>query len=295
MSTSTYLSLNGEIINENDSVLLNNRGFLFGDGFFESMHWCVKSSGSEKSGSGSLNNGRILFWDDHVERINYAFNLLKLDKSEIDISILMQQINELVAKNNIVGDARVRMTFYRISEGNYTPSKNKTGWMINARPLDIYGFAFNEKGLNIGIFSGQTKSRSSISNLKTLNSLVYVLAGMYARENNWDDILILNDAGNIIEAHTSNIFIVQNNTLYTPPLTDGCVNGVMRKQVIRLAEKAGIDCIEKSLFQNDIDEADEVILSNAVQGIRWVERSGNNIYSKKICNQLFTELKFITK
>lgn len=288
MSTTTYLSLNGELINENDSYLLNNRGFLFGDGFFESMHWHVSKKSS--SGSSSLNKGKILFWEDHLVRINYAFDLLKLDHSVLDYAALLNEAQLLIEKNELKDDARIRMTFFRVSEGNYTPLKNNIGRMINVKPLDKNGFFLNEVGLSIGVYSEQTKSRSSISNLKTLNSLVYVLAGIYARDNNWDDVLILNDAGNIIEAHTSNVFFVKGNNIYTPPLSDGCVNGVMRKQILRLAAQAGISCTEKSLFQKDIDAADELILSNAVQGIRWVEKAGNNIYTKSVAEQLYKAL-----
>ncbi len=275
MTTMKFLSFNGNIIGEGESSLLNNRGFFFGDGFFESMHW---------------HDGKILFADAHLERINIAFNILKLDESTLNFQSLQKEAKELIEKNKLKGDARIRMTFFRVSEGNYTPLKNNTGRMINVKPLDTNGFTLNEVGLSIGVYHEQTKSRSSISNLKTLNSLVYVLAGIYARDHSWDDVLILNDTGNIIEAHTSNIFIVMGNKLYTPPLSDGCVNGVMRKQILKLAEQTGISCAEKSLLQKDIDVADELILSNAVQGIRWVEKAGNNTYKKSVAELLYNNL-----
>ena len=286
MVKSNYLLINGKFVDENHSAeLLKNRGFLFGDGFFESMHWLGSGSSS------SSKKGRILFVEDHLERINNAFQILKLDQSDFHFNQLLIEAEQLILKNNITGDARIRMTFYRISEGNYTPANNNNGYMFSASPLAINGFSLNETGLTIGLYHEQTKSRSSISNIKTLNSLVYVLAGIFAREQQWDDVLIFNDAGNIIEAHTSNLFIAKDNILITPPLSDGCVDGVMRKQIIKLAKENGINVIEQSLNVKDIEKADELFISNAVNGIRWVEHCANNKFKKVFAEHLFSFLK----
>lgn len=293
MKISNYLSLNGEILDESQSAdILKNRGFLYGDGFFESMHWNVSGSTIlHKIASDGESSGKILFSDDHLKRIKNAFRILKFDDSVFDFNQLVEESEQLLKKNNILGDARIRMTFYRISEGNYTPANNKVGYMINASPLSFSGYVMNEEGYNIGFFKEQAKSRTSISNLKTLNSLVCVLAGIYARENKWDDILIFNDAGNVIEFHTSNVFITVDNCLFTPPLSDGCIDGVMRRQVIKLAIQCGITLNEKSLYPADIANADEIILSNAVNGIRWVKQCDNKKYKKVFAEQLFSLLK----
>ena len=274
MSENKYISLCGNIIEENDSGAIHqNRGFLYGDGFFESMHW---------------HQNNILFLYDHLERIKHGFNILHLDHLAIDFNKLIDEIKQLISLNKIVNDARIRLTFYRSSGGTYAPVTNNTEWLITVSPLSTIGFKLNENGLNISIFDEQKKTTSSISNIKSLNSLVSVLAGRFANENQLDDALLLNTSDYVIEGYNANLFIISKGELITPPLTDGCIDGMMRKQVIIIAEELKIPFSESSLTPSAIENADEIMLTNAIQGIRWVGKMRAKNYQNQIIKTIFS-------
>ncbi len=264
-------NFNGEIIDEEKlSLLQNNRAFLYGDGFFESMRW---------------QNNQINFFCDHLERVNKACSLLKL-QTPFDIETLQEKVKALADANQIKESARVRLIMFRISNGAYLPDENNTGYTIIIQPLPHRDYILNEKGLHLDFYTEQTKSSSSISTIKSLNCNVSVLGSIYAREKKMDDAILFNNHNRAIEATGSSLFIVKNNRIITPPLSDGCADGVMRKQIFLCASKLNIEAVEQSLTQKDIINADEVFITNVVRGIQWVERIQEKIFEKSISEQL---------
>lgn len=266
--------LNTEVETER---IFTNRGFLFGDGFFESMRY---------------HNGKIQFFDDHFERILKAFHILKLSTASLNKATLEKHLMDSL--RNCFGDARVRLTFFRVGGGLYTPDGGNAAALIQIQNLTTDQYELNEKPVNLGIYTESFKSRNIISTIKSLNSLIYVLAGIYARENKFDDVLIQNDAGNICEAVSSNFFLVKNRVIYTPPVSEGCVEGVMRKQVFKFARTAGIKTEEIELNQTDLQNADEVFLTTGTKGFITVGNFHQITYKQEIVHLLHERLKEAT-
>ena len=129
----------------------------------------------------------------------------------------------------------MKLIGFRKGSGTYKPETNSIGFLIEVVPLEYNHFITNKKGLSISLFNDLYKTPNKLSIFKTSNAITYVLASIHAKENNFDDVLILNDQGNVIESTNSNIFISSNGVLYTPPLSEGCVAGVMRMKLINLA------------------------------------------------------------
>ena len=272
-----FQDYNGKILSTKDLALLqNNRAFLYGDGFFESMRW---------------QNNQINFFEDHAERLKKACTLLKL-KNPFTIETLRQQIKALADANEIKSSARVRLIMFRISNGTYLPDENNTGYTIIMLPLPTENYVLNEQGLRLCFYTEQTKSPSSISTIKSLNCNVSVLASIYAQENKLDDAILFNCFEKAIEATGSNLYIVKNNCILTPPLNDGCADGVMRKQIFNYAAKLKIECKEQSLTVRDVINADEVFLTNVVRGIQWVEKINEKTFEKKMSEFLFLNCFF---
>ena len=266
---------NGNILDTEELVLLqNNRAFLYGDGFFESMRW---------------QNKRINFFADHIERIKKACVLLKLNLPFL-LSTLQDKINTLAEANNIKSASRIRMIMFRISNGTYLPDENNTGYTIIIQPLPNENYVLNTKGLHLGFYSEQTKSPSSISTIKSLNCNVSVLASIYAQENKLDDAILFNSNNNVIEATGSSIYLLKNDLILTPPISDGCADGVMRKQISVCAEKLSIEFKEQSLTAQDVLNADEVFITNVIRGIQWVEKIELHTFKKRISESLFSVL-----
>ena len=243
------------------------RAFVYGDLLFETI---------------KVKNGEICFADKHFNRLTQGTKLLHLDTASLNYAVFKQQIiKKLEGKKN----ARIRFVLYRDSDGFYTPISNDIKW-------DIELFELPEENKiceRLGIFTDYKKTCNKISNIKSGNALIYVLAGLYAKQNQLDDCLILNEYGRIAEAISSNIFIVKGGTLYTPILLEGCVEGVMKQVIIEKAKLHGISVEEIALTQNQILDADEVFLTNAINGIVPV----HNFQSKTFATTFISKLKLI--
>ncbi len=271
------INFNGQIVPSDQQVLSgNNRGFRYGDGLFESMRYM---------------NGAIKFPELHIDRIQKGMKVLKLDNnSHIDSWFLREKVEELVRRNKIGNDARVKLTVYRDADGLYTPDSNKTGYVLEFQALNDSQYTLNPKGLIIDVFDELTKPINILANLKTCNSLVYVLAGVYKNQHALDEVMILNQNGFLCESISSNVFVVYDRKLYTPALNEGCIGGVMRQVVMRLAKENNIELVEAQVNPEILNEADEVFITNATKGIQWVMGYNNKRYFNEVAKFLSEKL-----
>jgi branched-subunit amino acid aminotransferase/4-amino-4-deoxychorismate lyase len=218
-----YINFNGSILPADQLIFkANNRGFRYGDGLFESMRYM---------------KGKLKFPEMHIDRIQKGMKLLRFDNcSLIDTWFLREKVEELVRRNRAGADARVRLTVFRDSQGLYSPVSNKFGYVLEIQKLDESQYVLNKKGLIIDVYDEIPKPVNALSNLKTCNAMIYVLAGIYKNQNALDEVLILNHHGFLCESMSSNVFVVYDRKLYTPALNEGCIAGVMRQVVMRLAK-----------------------------------------------------------
>jgi branched-chain amino acid aminotransferase len=278
----SYINLNGLKLLANQATLqVNNRAFRYGDALFETIR-CIHQ--------------RPAWFHDHYQRLLNGMSLLKMDiKSLPPAKNLEAQISSLIQKNKIFGDARARLTIFREDGGLYTPVGNRINYLIEVSSLPTSGYELNTKGLLLDVFEEELKPINRFSHYKTANALLFVMAGLFKKEMEKDDVLILNTQKQIIEGLASNLFWVSNNTVYTPLRSSGCVDGVMRKQIIRLLKENNQPVLEVSGTNlNNLFLADEIFLSNAIQGIQWVVGLKNKRYfchlSKEIARWLNTEV-----
>lgn len=272
-----FINFNGNIVPADQQILtVANRGFRYGDGLFESMRWM---------------KGELKFAELHSERIRKGFKLLKMDSwSHVDAWFIRERIEELLRRNKTGPDARARLTVFRDGEGLYSPGSNKMAFVLEANKVEESSYMLNDKGLIIGVYDEITKPVNILSNLKTCNSLIYVLAGIYKNQNALDEVLILNNNGFLCESMSSNAFVVYDRKLYTPALNEGCIAGVMRQVVIKLAKENGIELVEAQINPDILNEADEVFLTNAAKGIQWVMGYNNKRYFNEVSRFLQEKL-----
>ena len=271
-----FINFNGEIMPADSKILTTtNRAFRYGDGLFESMR---------------LMKGQLKFVDLHADRLQRGMKALKIDGySQMDTWFLNEKVEEL-ARRNKARHGRLRLTVYRDAEGLYTPTQNKMGYCLELQPLDEPRYFLNEKGLIIELFEELPKPTNYLSNIKSCNSLIYVMAGLYKTQNKLDDVFLLNQGGFLCEASSSNIFVVYQKQLYTPALSEGCVEGVMRQVIIKLAKENNIPVTEAQISPEILYEADEVFLTNAVRGIQSVMGFGVKRYFNEMSKLLMAEL-----
>jgi branched-chain amino acid aminotransferase len=271
-----FVNFNGEILPADTKVLtVSNRSFKYGDGLFESMR---------------MLKGQLKFAAEHATRLQKGMKALKMDGySQMDTWFLKEKADQLASVNKIK-HGRLRLTVYRDAEGLYTPSQNKVGYLLEIQPVDEPRYFLNSKGLIIDVYTELSKPANFLSNIKTCNSLVYVLAGIHKNQNNLDDVLLLNQNGFLCEASSSNVFVYYQNHLYTPALSEGCVEGVMRQVVINIANRIGVPLTEAQINPEILYEADEVFLTNSVKGIQSVMGYGIRRYFNKVSKALMDEL-----
>lgn len=269
------ICFNGKIISAIEPVLMaSNRGYRYGDGLFETM---------------KILNGRILLGNYHFERLFNGLSLLQFQIPVLFSAVRIEkEILLLCRKNNCDDPGRVRLSVFRGNGGLYDEDK-ALQYLIECWPLNESVNKLNENGLVIDIYPDAEKSCDKFSNLKSANFLPYSMAAMYAKEKKINDCLVLNATGSIADSTIANLFIIKNGIITTPGLEEGCVNGVMRRYLIREMRNADYEVQEASVLLNDIISADEVFLSNAINGIRWVrqfrDKSYINIKTLEIYNR----------
>lgn len=274
---SNYILFNDEFYNADQAVLkASNRGFKFGDGLFESMRMC---------------NGKLMFAEQHADRLRAGMKALKMEGyALLDEYFLRQKTAELQKKNKLGANVRFRLSIYRDGEGLYTPQINKIGYLLEARALETANYELNQKGLIVDVYDEITKPLNKLSNYKTSNAMVYVMAGLFQKQNKLDEAMILNQQGFLCESTSSNVFVVYQNQIYTPALTEGCIAGVMRTVVLQLAKTHNFNLVEAQISPEILKEAEEVFVTNASSGIRWVMGYGRKRYFNEVAKELSAKL-----
>ena len=272
-----FISHNGNFLLSDDPVITtNNRSFRYGDALFETIR---------------IANYNPQFLKEHLQRLFNGMKVLKMEMNPLfNETYIEHAILELAQKNNIISDGRARFTVYRNEGGFYAPNDNKVSFVLEVYPIEEKNFMLNSKGYTVDLFTEFKKAQNALSSIKSANSAIYVMAGINKIQQQLDECLLLNDKHHIIEAISSNIFAVKNGVLYTPPVSDGCVDGVMRKKIIEIAQANKIAVYEISIMQNVLLGADEFFLTNTISGIRWVvaykQKRYFNDTSKKLTDKL---------
>ncbi len=222
-----------------------------------------------------------MFLRDHITRLKLGMTVLRMNvPAEFNTENMFEQIMLLLKHNSHAPNARIRLTVFRNEGGYYSPETNDISFLIESTELDST-YLLNQKGFWVDVYKDIKKSINKLANIKTGNALLYVMAGLAKQSMKLDDCFIINEKGIICESINSNIFIVKNGTLFTPPLSDGCVAGVMRKQIITLASQHKILVFETTQTDYTLSTADEVFLTNSISGLLWVGQYKQKYYTNK--------------
>jgi branched-chain amino acid aminotransferase len=256
---------NGMLANPEDVKLtLENRGFRYGDGLFETMR---------------MFDGKMPFLESHLERLNAGIEMLQLElpSAEHGIDYWAYEIRRIVkyyrqkypkqAKNY-----RMRLTVFRNDGGFYTPLTNEASYVLEIEKLKKNYFEWSNKGLAVDVFTKVKLERGRLSNIKTANALPYVLAALFKQSEGLDDAILTNTKGRIVESTHSNIFFIKENRLITPALKEGCTSGTTRKVVLAIGKELGMEVKTKRCEVSLLEDADEVFLTNAIRGIQWIRK-----------------------
>ncbi|MFD2890843.1 aminotransferase class IV [Flavobacterium chuncheonense] len=276
------VNFNGTIQESATVAIENNRGFLFGDAIFETIR---------------VLNNKVLFLEDHYFRLMASMRICRM---EIPMNFTMEffesQILSLVETFENDKALRVRFTVYRKGEGFYLPKTNEIDYLVTAMPLEQELYSVSDQAYEIELFKDAYITKQLVSTLKTTNKMIAIMGSVFAAENGYDNCLVLNDEKNVIEGLQSNLFMLMGGTLITPPITDGCLNGIMRKQVLAIASKMeGITVVEKSISPFDLQKADELFLTNVVIGLQSVTKYRKKSFENKLAKEIVGRLNALIR
>ena len=271
------INFNGAIVSEDANVLVQNRGFLYGDAVFETV---------------KIVNEKILFLEDHYFRLMSSMRVIRMEiPMNFTLEYLEEQILSLVKNNKIASSARARITVCRNDGGYYLPQNNTVSFLIKASSLENREYSLNEQEYEVDLYKDFYVTKQLLSSIKTTNRLINVTGSIYAHENGLDNCILLNDSKNVVEALQGNIFMLTGNKLITPPVSEGCLNGVMRKQILGLAKKIeGIEVAEEIISPFDLQKADELFVTNVIKGMQPITKYRKKEFSIEISKTLVEAL-----
>lgn len=271
------INFNGTIVSQDANIVVQNRGFLYGDAVFETV---------------KVVNSKILFLEDHYFRLMASMRVVRMEiPMNFTLEYLEGQILSLVNNNGLESSARVRITVYRNDGGNYLPQSNTISFLIHAVSLENALYVLDEKEYEVDLYKDFYVTKQLLSSIKTTNRLINVTGSIYASENGLDNCVLLNDSKNVIEVLQGNIFMLNGNKLVTPPVSEGCLNGVMRKQILELAKKIeGVEVVEEVISPFDLQKADELFITNVIKGIQPITKYRKKEFSIELSKILVVKL-----
>lgn len=270
------INLNGDS-SVQENVLTQNRAFLYGDAVFETV---------------KIVKGKILFLEDHYFRLMASMRILRMEiPMDFTMEFFEDQVLSTASNNGFEQSARARITVYRNDGGYYLPTTNTISYLIHTSPLENQFFVFENKECEVDLYKDFYISKQLISSLKTTNKVIHVTASIYADENGYNNCIMLNDSKNVVEVLQGNLFMLQGNKLITPPISEGCINGIMRKQVLALAKKIeGLEVVEDVISPFDLQKADELFYTNVIKGIQSITKYRKKEYTNEIAKELVEQL-----
>ncbi len=257
-----------------------NRAFLYGDGVFETM---------------KIVRGRILFFEDHYFRLMSAMRIVRMEiPMKFTPEYIESQILELVNLQGCSDSARVRLTVFRNGGGFYMPDSSDVSFIITAQSLGVANYSHSLDQCEVDLYKDFHIAKHLLSTVKTTNKMVNVTAGIFAKENGLQNCLLINEAKNVVEAINGNVFMLTGNKLVTPPLSEGCLNGIMRRQVVAIAQKMeNIEMAEESISPFDLQKADEIFITNVIMGLHSVTKYRKKEYGSDLAAQITGRLNAV--
>jgi branched-chain amino acid aminotransferase len=278
------LNLNGEILKNDEAFLeIDNRGYNYGDGLFETIRAI---------------NGEIIFWEDHYFRLMASMRILRMEiPMDFSPEILREQILKTLEANDLLQKpARVKINVHRKSGGRYKPETNEVEYAIRAWEMSGFFYTIEENACEIELFKDHFINSGLLSTLKSTNKTINVLGSIYAEENDYENCLLLNEKKMVVEALNGNLFLVSGNTIKTPPLSEGCLNGIIRKKLLEIIKKLpDFELVEEPISPFELQKADELFITNVAVGIRPVTKYRKKEFGNSTAKNLLGKLNAMSR
>jgi len=270
------LNYNGRIVAFDDvNITPDNRAYKYGDSVFETI---------------KVINGKLVFWEDHYFRLMASMRMLRM---KIPMNFTLEYLEEEILKTisiNNQNNLRVRLSITRKDGGFYTPTTNEIDYLIDCREIK----SKTKNSYKVDLFKDFYLYSGHLSTIKTNNKLIHTLASIFAKENELDNCILLNERKGIVEATNASLFLIKGTLIKTPLLTEGCLKGIARQKVIQIIKSSGDYQIEEAIISPfEIQKADEVFVTNSIIGIQPVTNYRKKVFSTAVSNKLAMSLNIL--
>jgi branched-chain amino acid aminotransferase len=277
------VNFNGTLLKQ-DAHFLNsaNRGLRYGDSLFEAIR---------------VVNGSVYFLEEHYLRLMSSMRILRMEiPMEFTMEFLEAEILRVVAAMQVNKAYRVRFTVFRNNGGLYLPETNSISYCIEAKVLDHPFYTISDAPYEVELFKDFFVNKDMLSNLKTNNRILNVVGSVFAKENDYHNCLLINGDKMVVEALNGNVFLVSGKTVKTPPLKDGCLNGILRKKIVELLQKSQVyEVKEESISPFELQKADELFITNTISGIIPVYKYRKKIFENTTSKDLIGKLNAVAR
>lgn len=270
-------NFNGNLVEETNLISINNRGYTYGDALFETIR---------------VAEGNILFWEDHYFRLMASMRIMRMEiPMEFTMEFLENQIFKTLEANNLQSlSARVKLLVHRNEGGLYLPNNNAVSFVILVNHLGQF-YTIKEEEYEVDLFKDYFVAPGLLSTLKTNNKALHVVGSIYAKENKLQNCLILNTEKQVVEALNGNVFLVKGSIIKTPPILDGCLKGIMRKQIIGIIKNIPEFTLEEaSISPFELQQADELFITNVIVGIQPITQYRKKTFKNSVSTLLLERL-----
>ncbi len=271
------INYNGEILPSDNNLSSSNRAFLYGDGVFETL---------------KIVNNKILYFEDHYFRLMASMRIVRMKiPNNFTLEYLESQILNLAKAQNCENSARVRFTVFRNDGGFYLPNNNSVSFQIQVFPLENTLYTFLDTNYEVDLYKDFFISKQLLSTIKTTNKMINITGSIFADENDLQNCILLNNDKNVVEALNGNLFMLMGTKLITPPISEGCLNGIMRKQLLQIAKKIeNVEVSEDIISPFDLQKADELFITNVISGIQPITKYRKKEYKTDLAKEIVTSL-----
>jgi len=272
------INFNGEIVDNTAILSVNNRGLNYGDALFETL---------------KTSYGKVLFWEDHYFRLMASMRIMRMEiPMNFTMPFLEQQIKELLTANKLDSvSSRVKLLVFRNEGGFYLPATNDISFVISCSQLEDDFYLLKDGPYEVDLFKDFYMAPNLLSTLKTNNKAIHVVGSIFSKENKLQNCLLLNTEKQVVEALNGNLFLVKGHVIKTPPLADGCLKGVMRKQIIDILKTfSEYEMLETSISPFELQKADELWVTNVITGIQPITKYRKKTFTNKLAQQVLQKL-----
>ena len=264
------LNYNGNLVAFDDvKITPNNRAFKYGDSVFETI---------------KVVHGKLVFWEEHYFRLMASMRMLRMKiPMNFTLEFLEEQLLKTVSVNENNKNTRARLSVTRKDGGFYTPNTNEIDFLIESQEIEYS----TKASYKVDLFKDFYVYSGYLSTVKTNNKLIHTLASIYAKENELDNCILLNERKGVVEVTNASLFLIKGTLIKTPPLTEGCLKGIAREKVISVITSSNNYTLEEAIISPfEIQKADEVFITNSIIGIQPITNYRKKEFSTDISKKL---------